>query len=33
MNVWAAVHYFLGARTIRQNIANTEELNRAALAA
>jgi MFS family permease len=33
VNVWAAVHYFLGARTIRQNIENTERLNRAAQAA
>ena len=29
VNVWAAVHYFVGARTIRQNLAATEELNRA----
>jgi hypothetical protein len=33
MNIWAAVHYFLGARSIRQNIENTERLNREALAA
>jgi MFS family permease len=33
MNLWAALHYFLGARTIRQNIENTERLNRAAVAA
>lgn len=33
MNVWAALHYFLGARTIRQNIENTERLNRAAVPA
>lgn len=30
VNIWAAVHYFLGARTIRQNIENTERLNRTA---
>jgi MFS family permease len=30
VNVWAAAHYFIGARSIRQNWANTEELNRAA---
>jgi MFS family permease len=28
-NLWAAAHYFLGARTIRQNLAATEALNRA----
>jgi MFS family permease len=28
-NVWATVHYLLGARTIRQNVAATETLNRA----
>jgi MFS family permease len=33
MNIWAALHYFLGARTIRQNIENTEQLNRAVVAA
>jgi MFS family permease len=33
INLWAALHYFLGSRTIRQNIENTERLNRAALAA
>jgi MFS family permease len=31
VNVWAALHYFLGAKTIRENIGNTERLNRAAL--
>ena len=30
VNVWAAVHYFMGARTIRENFANTERLNRLA---
>ncbi|MEJ1961207.1 MAG: MFS transporter [Gammaproteobacteria bacterium] len=30
VNLWAAVHYFMGARTIRENIANTERLNRIA---
>jgi hypothetical protein len=29
-NLWAAFHYFSGARTIRQNVENTERLNRAA---
>jgi MFS family permease len=33
VNVWAALHYFLGAKTIRENIGNTERLNRAALVA
>jgi hypothetical protein len=33
MNLWAALHYFLGARTIRENFENTERLNREALAA
>jgi MFS family permease len=28
VNLWAAAHYFIGARTIRQNWAATEELNR-----
>jgi MFS family permease len=28
-NIWAAGHYFWGARTIRQNFANTERLNAA----
>jgi MFS family permease len=28
VNLWAAAHYFVGARTIRQNWAATEELNR-----
>lgn len=28
VNLWAAAHYFIGARSIRQNWANTEELNR-----
>jgi MFS family permease len=31
-NLWAAVHYFMGARTIRENWAATEELNRRAAA-
>jgi MFS family permease len=30
VNLWAAFHYFVGARTIRQNVENTERLNRAA---
>jgi MFS family permease len=30
VNVWAAAHYFIGARSIRKNWANTEELNKAA---
>ena len=30
VNVWAAFHYFVGARSIRENVANTERLNRAA---
>ena len=30
VNLWAAAHYLIGARTIRQNWAATEELNRAA---
>jgi MFS family permease len=30
VNVWAAVHYFVGARSIRANVENTERLNRAA---
>jgi hypothetical protein len=30
VNIWAAVHYFVGARSIRQNFENTERLNRAA---
>jgi MFS family permease len=29
VNLWAAAHYFWGARTIRQNLENTERLNRA----
>ena len=29
VNLWAAAHYFIGARTIRQNWAETEALNRA----
>lgn len=29
VNVWAAAHYLLGARTIRENMANTEALDRA----
>jgi MFS family permease len=28
-NIWAAGHYFWGARTIRENFANTERLNTA----
>jgi hypothetical protein len=28
-NIWAAGHYFWGARTIRENFANTERLNAA----
>ena len=32
VNLWAAVHYFIGARTIRQNFENTERLNRLAQA-
>ena len=30
VNLWAAVHYFVGARSIRKNIENTERLNRLA---
>ncbi len=30
VNIWAAYHYFVGARTIRENIENTERLNRLA---
>jgi MFS family permease len=30
VNLWAAAHYFIGARSIRQDWANTEQLNRAA---
>ncbi len=30
VNIWAAYHYFAGARSIRQNIENTENLNRQA---
>lgn len=30
VNLWAAFHYFVGARSIRQNVENTERLNRAA---
>jgi MFS family permease len=30
-NLWAAYHYFAGARSFRQDFANTERLNRAAL--
>jgi MFS family permease len=29
VNLWAAAHYFVGARTIRQNLEQTEALNRA----
>jgi hypothetical protein len=32
VNLWAACHYFVGARSIRENVANTERLNRAAQA-
>jgi MFS family permease len=32
VNVWAAYHYFVGARSIRENFENTERLNRAAQA-
>ena len=28
-NIWATAHYMIGARTIRQNVAATEALNRA----
>jgi nitrate/nitrite transporter NarK len=28
-NIWATAHYLIGARTIRENVANTEALNRA----
>ncbi|HEU4624785.1 MAG TPA: MFS transporter [Steroidobacteraceae bacterium] len=28
-NIWATAHYMIGARTIRENIAKTEALNRA----
>jgi MFS family permease len=28
VNIWAAAHYFWGARTIRQNLEATEALNR-----
>jgi MFS family permease len=31
VNLWAAFHYFVGARSIRENSENTERLNRAAL--
>ena len=30
VNIWAAYHYFVGAKTIRENIANTERLSRLA---
>lgn len=30
VNIWAAFHYFIGARSIRQNFENTERLNREA---
>jgi hypothetical protein len=33
VNLWAAWHYFSGARTIRENFENTERLNRASQAA
>jgi MFS family permease len=33
VNIWAAYHYFVGARTIRQNVENTERLNRASMSA
>jgi MFS family permease len=29
VNLWAAAHYFIGAKTIRQNLEATEALNRA----
>ena len=29
VNLWAAYHYFAGARSIRQDVENTERLNRA----
>jgi MFS family permease len=32
VNLWAAWHYFTGARSIRQNVENTERLNRASQA-
>jgi len=33
VNIWAAYHYFAGARSIRQTFENTERLNREARAA
>jgi MFS family permease len=33
VNLWAAWHYFTGARSIRENFENTERLNRASQAA
>ncbi len=30
VNIWAAFHYFVGAKSIRENIENTERLNRLA---
>jgi MFS family permease len=32
VNLWAAWHYFTGARSIRENVENTERLNRASQA-
>jgi MFS family permease len=26
VNIWAAVHYFIGARTLRQDLENTDRL-------
>jgi MFS family permease len=28
-NIWATAHYIIGARTIRENVASTEAINRA----
>ena len=33
VNIWAAVHYLIGARSFRADVENTERLNRAAQAA
>jgi hypothetical protein len=30
VNVWAAVHYFVGARSLRQDLDTTERMNAAA---
>jgi hypothetical protein len=27
VNVWAACHYFIGARTMRGDLADTQEMN------